>query len=215
MSVHSGDHGSPPVSQQELKETMRPELNGQTWELDFKRLAQALSPKTRKPSALAGEPEQFDILENYDLAIDKLQFQIDKAYTSFARKKPEKLLVKKERPEREHYRSFIDFPNKGIGSSLAQLPKDHKALYQDLKFYPDGAGVLGFEAEELDNLFWSPPDEGGEQIAIPVELKNNWSKMVLQAATYARCMFRASPLRQFVLVIGYNVDRGVIKIRKE
>ncbi|KAJ3991385.1 hypothetical protein F5050DRAFT_1207213 [Lentinula boryana] len=220
-SVHSGEHGSPPVSQQDLKVIMRPELNGQTWELDYKRLAQALSAKTRKRSALPSEPEQVDILENYDLAIDKLQSQIDKAYTSFAREQPEKLLVKKELPERMHYRGFIKFLNKGIGSSLAQLPKDHKALYRDLKFYvwdkptkdgiegaqplkPDGAGVLGFEAEELVNLFWSPPAEGGERIAIPVEVKNNWSELVLQAATYARCMFSASPLRQFVLVIGYK-----------
>ncbi|KAJ3991403.1 hypothetical protein F5050DRAFT_1197572 [Lentinula boryana] len=220
-SVHSGDHDSPPVSQKELKDTMRPELNGQTWEFNFKRLAQALSAKTRKPSALPVNPEQVDTLKNYDVAIDKLQSQIDKAYENFACQKPAKSLVKKERPERKHYPGFIDFLNEGIKSSLAQLPKDHKALYRDLKFYvwdrptkdgiegaqplkPDGAGVLGFEADELDNLFWSPPAEGGEQIAIPVEVKDNWSELLLQAATYARCMFSASPLRQFVLVIGYK-----------
>ncbi|KAJ3730942.1 hypothetical protein DFJ43DRAFT_1082134 [Lentinula guzmanii] len=218
---HSGDHESPTVSQKELKDTMRPELKGQTWQLDFELLAKALSAKTRKSSAPLVGPEQVDTLENYDFAIDKLQSQIDKAYKSFTRQKPEKSLVKKERPEKEHYRDFIDFMNKGIDSSLAQLPEADKALYRDLKFYvwdkptkdgiegaqplkPDGAGVLGFEADELDNLYWSPPDEGGQQIAIPVEVKESWSELVLQAATYARCMFSASPLRQFVPVIGYK-----------
>ncbi|KAJ3784708.1 hypothetical protein GGU10DRAFT_314422 [Lentinula aff. detonsa] len=207
---------------------MRPELNGQTWEFDYKPLAQALSAKTRKSSAPPVGPEQVDTLENYDFAIDKLQSQIDKAYKSFAREKPERLLVKKERPEREHYQSIIAFMNQGIGSSLARLPKDHKALYGDLKFYvwdkptkdgiegaqplkPDGAGVLGFEADELDNLFWSPPAEGGQQIAIPVEVKGSWSELVLQAATYARCMFSASPLRQFVPVIGYKQNEHSLR----
>ncbi|KAJ3982359.1 hypothetical protein F5890DRAFT_1530154 [Lentinula detonsa] len=200
---------------------MRFELNGQTWEFDYKPLAQALSAKTRKSSAPPVGPEQVDTLENYDYAIDKLQSQIDKAYKSFAREKPERLHVKKERPEREHYQSIIAFMNKGINSSLAELPEADKALYRGLKFYvwdkptkdgiegaqplkPDGAGVLGFEADELDNLFWSPPAEGGQQIAIPVEVKGSWSELVLQAATYARCMFSASPLRQFVPVIGYK-----------
>ncbi|KAJ3995072.1 hypothetical protein F5050DRAFT_1713208, partial [Lentinula boryana] len=92
---HSGDHESPTVSQKELKDTMR-ELRGQTWQLDFELLAKALSAKTRKSSAPLVGPEQVDTLENYDFAIDKLQSQIDKAYKSFTRQKPEKSLVKKE-----------------------------------------------------------------------------------------------------------------------
>ncbi|KAJ3725692.1 hypothetical protein DFJ43DRAFT_1157426 [Lentinula guzmanii] len=213
-SIHSGDHGSPPVSQQDLKEAMRYELNGQIWELAVEHLAQALSAKTRKPSALPSKPEQFDTLKNYDLATDKLDLQINNAFHHFARNKPETLLVESNCPESEHHRGLIDFLNSGIRSSLTQLPRDHEAIYRDLRFYvwdrpmkdakslkPDGAGVVGFEADELDNLFWSPPAEG---MAIPVEIKGNWSELVLQAATYARCMFSASPLRQFVLVIGYK-----------
>ncbi|KAJ3990601.1 hypothetical protein F5050DRAFT_1582639 [Lentinula boryana] len=80
--------------------------------------------------------------------------------------------------------------------------KDAKSLK------PDGAGVVGFEADELDNLFWSPPAEG---MAIPVEIKGNWSELVLQAATYARCMFSASPLRQFVLIIGYKYNEHSLR----
>ncbi|KAJ3979152.1 hypothetical protein F5890DRAFT_1642082 [Lentinula detonsa] len=223
-SVYSGDHGSPPISQQNLKEAMRYELNGQTWEFPVERLAQALSAKTRKPSASLSKPEQFDTLENYDLAIDKLDLQIDNAFHHFAHNKPETLLVKSDCPESEHHRGLIDFLNGGIRSSLTQLPKDHEALYRDLSFYvwdrpmkdakslkPDGAGVLGFEADELDSLFWSLPAEGGEQMAIPVETRDNWPNLVLQAGTDACCLFSASPLRQFVLVIGYNYEDHTLR----
>ncbi|KAJ3991910.1 hypothetical protein F5050DRAFT_1862859 [Lentinula boryana] len=216
-SVHSSDHGSPPVSQQNLKEAVRYELNGQTWEFAVERLAQALSAKTRKPSASPSKLEQFDTLKNYDLAIDKLGLQINNAFHHFANNNPETLLVESDYPESEHHCGLIDFLNGGIRSSLTQLPKDHEALYRALKFYvwdkpmkdakslkPNGAGVLGFKANELDNLFWSPPAEGGEQMAIPVGIRDNWPNLVLQAGIYACCLFSASPLRQFVLVIGYN-----------
>ncbi|KAJ3730947.1 hypothetical protein DFJ43DRAFT_1082166 [Lentinula guzmanii] len=56
-----------------------------------------------------------------------------------------------------------------------------------------------------------PPAEGGAQIAIPVEVKNNWSDLVLQSGIYARCMFSASPLRQFVLGIGYNYEDHTLR----
>ncbi|KAJ3725691.1 hypothetical protein DFJ43DRAFT_577371 [Lentinula guzmanii] len=100
-SVHSGDHGSPPVSQQDLKEAMRYELNRQTWEFAVEHLAQALSAKTRKPSALPSKPEQSDTLKNYDLATDKLDLQINNAVHHFAHNKPETLLVESNCPESE------------------------------------------------------------------------------------------------------------------
>ncbi|KAJ3994815.1 hypothetical protein F5050DRAFT_416995 [Lentinula boryana] len=195
-SIYSGDHGSPPVFQQDLKEAMRYELNGQIWELAVEHLAQALSAKTRKPSALPSKPEQFDTLKTTISPYTNLTFKSTMLFIT--------LLTTSLR---RHLLKVI----------VLKLPKDHEALHRDLEFFvgnrpmkdakslkPDGAGVLGFEADELDNLFWSPPVEGGEQMAIPVEIKGNWSELVLQAATYARCMFSASPLRQFVLIIGYN-----------
>ncbi|KAJ7666542.1 hypothetical protein B0H17DRAFT_879763, partial [Mycena rosella] len=41
-------------------------------------------------------------------------------------------------------------------------------------------------------------------IQIPVEVKDNWPDMVAQAATYARCLFSASPSRAFALVLAYH-----------
>ncbi|KIK53212.1 hypothetical protein GYMLUDRAFT_207582 [Collybiopsis luxurians FD-317 M1] len=74
---------------------------------------------------------------------------------------------------------------------------------------PDIAGVLGEETP--DTLFWSPPVEGESEMVIPVEVKEVWSTLVLQAGTYARCMFSASPLRQFVLVIGYDHQKRLLR----
>ncbi|KAJ3994906.1 hypothetical protein F5050DRAFT_1770794 [Lentinula boryana] len=167
-------------------------------------------------------------MDHYDFAIDKLDSQINNAFHHFALNKPETLLVKSHCPESEHYRGLVDFLNGAFHSSLAQLPEAHEALYRALKFHvcdrptvdgfegakplkPNGVGVLGLEVVEPDKLFWSPPAEGGAQIAIPVEVKNNWSDLVLQSGIYARCMFSASPLRQFVLVIGYNYEDHTVR----
>ncbi|KAJ3982176.1 hypothetical protein F5890DRAFT_1476372 [Lentinula detonsa] len=227
MSDYTTDSESPPVSG--LKKTIRPELKGQVWEFNVHRLAKALSTKTRKPFALPLNPEQLDSMDHYDFAIDKLDSQINNAFHHFALNKPEMLLVKSHCPESEHYRGLVDFLNGAFHSSLAQLPDAHGALYRALKFHvcdrptvdgfegakplkPNGVGVLGLEAAvEPDKLLWSPPAEGGAQIAIPVEVKNNWSDLVLQSGIYARCMFSASPLRQFVLVIGYNYEDHTLR----
>ncbi|KAJ3730935.1 hypothetical protein DFJ43DRAFT_977740, partial [Lentinula guzmanii] len=48
-------------------------------------------------------------------------------------------------------------------------------------------------------------------IAIPVEVKDNWSDLVLQSGIYACCLFSASPLRQFVLGIGYNYEDHTLR----
>ena len=51
---------------------------------------------------------------------------------------------------------------------------------------------------------WSPRDQNMNQVLLPVEVKKDWLPMVVQAATYARCLFSASPSRQFALVLGFR-----------
>ncbi|KIK54178.1 hypothetical protein GYMLUDRAFT_918481 [Collybiopsis luxurians FD-317 M1] len=65
---------------------------------------------------------------------------------------------------------------------------------------PDIVGVLGKEAPET--LFRSPPYQEENEVVIPVQIKNDWQTLVLQAGIYAHCMFSASPLRQLVLIFG-------------
>ena len=50
---------------------------------------------------------------------------------------------------------------------------------------------------------------GGRQdrsvtLLIPVEAKDGWQELVRQAGTYVRCLYSASPLRQFAMVLGYS-----------
>ena len=74
---------------------------------------------------------------------------------------------------------------------------------------PDLVGGLGLEPGEL--VAWSPPDTSIDQVLIPVEVKPNWAPMVVQAATYARCLFSASPSRQFSVVLGFRHTKAQLR----
>ena len=49
------------------------------------------------------------------------------------------------------------------------------------------------------------------RINLPVEVKDDWKDIVAQAATYARCMFGASPLRTFALVLAFNHSTNTLR----
>ncbi|KAJ7220514.1 hypothetical protein GGX14DRAFT_354587 [Mycena pura] len=73
---------------------------------------------------------------------------------------------------------------------------------------PDLVGGQDFLAKVNPSsvLYWSPPPPPADlpSILIPSEIKNKWTELVRQAATYARCLFSARPLRKAALVLGYN-----------
>ena len=220
-STPSHDSSTKPASQSSLMDDMSSELGGQTWEFPAERLAKALSAKTRKKLAPLFTEHTIDELDNYFIAIDNLQVKIKKAQDHFVKQGFSAGLVRPENStERNHYPGLVDFLNGGLASCIVGLGQDaRRAIHRSLKFHvwdkqmkdgiggahplkPDIAGVLGEETTET--LFWSPPVEGESEMIIPVEVKEVWSTLVLQAGTYARCMFSASPLRQFALVIGYD-----------
>ena len=70
----------------------------------------------------------------------------------------------------------------------------------------------GEEIEADGGLYWRRPASNGHELLIPVEVKKGWKDLVCQAGTYARCLFMASPLRKFVLVLGYEYDTQEIRI---
>ena len=57
-------------------------------------------------------------------------------------------------------------------------------------------------------VFW-------REIRVPVEVNVSWSEMVLQAVAYARCMFAASNIRQYVLVIALEHVSCEVNIRSK
>ena len=107
-----------------------------------------------------------------------------------------------------------------LGNSKSAAPIDPHPLFYDLLNFivydkitadgvkdaspvrPDLVGGLNLAPDDL--LAWSPQDPTMKRVLLPVEVKADWAPMVLQAATYARCLFNASPSRQFAVVLGFR-----------
>ncbi|KAF5378967.1 hypothetical protein D9757_009088 [Collybiopsis confluens] len=218
------------VFQENLKDWVRGHIGGQTWEFPPNRLSQLLSAKTRKlatttqtantpPIILQNHHIAIDTIENYDCYIDTLADAVANAQNNFIERRPSQFLRSTHGDERSHYPGLVKFLNTALDSCKAGLGNEvQQAIYKELKFCvwdkpaqdgldsahplkPALAGVLG--EEELDSLFWIPPLEG-RGMKIPGEVNGNWTELVTHAATYARVLFSATPLRQYALVIGYN-----------
>ncbi|EIW80211.1 hypothetical protein CONPUDRAFT_137525 [Coniophora puteana RWD-64-598 SS2] len=84
---------------------------------------------------------------------------------------------------------------------------------------PDLVGFIPRETEDSSGAIsthdipskvsWTLSDAAREEanhceLLIPVEVKRSWSELIAQAATYARCLSFASPVRQFSLVLAYQ-----------
>ena len=78
---------------------------------------------------------------------------------------------------------------------------------------PDITGGKGISVLAGERLYWKPPaDKPAHKITLPVEVKKQWRAMVAQAATYARCLFAASPMRTFVLALGFNHESNMLRL---
>lgn len=53
-------------------------------------------------------------------------------------------------------------------------------------------------------FWWNPSNSQQIQIDIVAEVKNDFSTLLTQVASYARGLLSSSPLRQFALVLGYE-----------
>ena len=133
--------------------------------------------------------------------------------------------------ERDWYPPIVLFLNNCIdvcngalrGSESAAAKDPYHSLYDRLKFIvydkttedgvkgaapvkPDLVGGLDLVPNE--RVAWCPTnppkDPPTKQVLFPVEVKADWTPMVNQAATYARCLFSANPSRQFAIVLGFR-----------
>jgi hypothetical protein len=193
------------------------ELDGYTWQFDTNRLAKVFLPKERK-SLL--KPYQVDSLDAYvDNAITKKILR--KAVTSFG--KPPK--IPKSDAESDHYEPLCKILNKCVEACHKALGDSKGEYYRGLKFVkwdkptqdgcsgehrlkPDLAGGIDLpgrnEIKANAGLYWRRPGLNEHELLLPVEVKRGWNDLVRQAGTYARCLFMASPLRKFALVLGYE-----------
>jgi len=136
--------------------------------------------------------------------------------------------------ERSWYPPIATFLNSCVGvcrdvicDSKSAAPIDPHLLFYDLlkfivydKTTVDGVEgsfpvkpdlVGGLDLRPDDRVAWSPHDPLTKQALLPVEVKENWAQMVSQAATYARCLFSANPLRQFAVVLGFQHTKAKLR----
>jgi len=205
----TSDHHTPPVSSRsDLQESLSQEIHDHTWEFDAKRIAKVLSATDEGPP-------------------DAL---VDSAH---------KVLGEKTSPswpivdgERLWYPPLAVFLNDYLEACHKALGEHHESAERSSRFYdrlnfiayditthdrvegaspvkPDLVGGLGLEPG--GHVAWSPPDTSIDQVLIPVEVGASWAPMVAQAATYARCLFSASPSRQFSVVLGFRHTKAQLR----
>ncbi|KAJ3862498.1 hypothetical protein EV359DRAFT_83285 [Lentinula novae-zelandiae] len=234
--MHEG-HTPPTSHQTDLKKVMRAELGDQTWQFPLDRIARMLSPKKRNAPL---DDKVIDHLGNYTCVSDSPGF-MKKLKNAVMKLGPRlKDIQWPSGPdERTFYTPLAQFLNACVSVCKEELTDDDrytKGPFHDLEFIvydketqdsvdgaspvkPDLVGGKKFMAfADSDDckvksarLYWNPPDKNTPPILLPVEVKDNWIELVCQAATYARCLFSTSPLRQYSLVLGYNHKEGTFR----
>jgi len=88
---------------------------------------------------------------------------------------------------------------------LKFIVHDKQTLNGVERVLPVEPGIVGgLDLVPDERVAWSPGNTSTNQVLIPVEVEASWSPVVTQATTYARCLFSASPSRQFSIVLGFQ-----------
>ncbi|KAJ6567315.1 hypothetical protein DFH09DRAFT_1034482, partial [Mycena vulgaris] len=209
-------------SQKELKTIVKDEIGDQSWIFPTTAISSMLSPKTPKQGVTG---DGFHLLENYDCVVDREPFQNALKEATNQLQLPSWCTETKERVHCELLAKFLNNCVACGGQALSNADL-RGTWYDELCFvkYDKGTGdgvggahpvkpdlgggndlVAGTNSDSTPTLYWSPRSQTpGQQMQLPVEVNDSWSEMVMQAATYARCLFSASPSRTFALVIAYQ-----------
>ncbi|KAJ7349317.1 hypothetical protein DFH08DRAFT_959475 [Mycena albidolilacea] len=202
--------------QKELIGIMRGEIGRETWQFkDARRISRILSPKTHIPG------KSCDDIDGFDCTVDGPEFTT--AFEEAARQlEREQWAWGAYHKEKDSYDDVGKFLNACVTAGSKAL--SDKALegtwYQNLTFVkydkvmgdgvgdapplkPDIGGVN--DKNPALTLYWSPSDGlDRSRMQLPVEVKDEWSDLIAQAATYGRSLFSANPSRVFALVLGVN-----------
>ena len=223
----SGPSGSKEItkgfrSQDELLSQMEAEIADQTFQFPASTLARMLSAK--QPKAGVGAVGDPLMLDQYDCAVDTEPFQ--NALKDVSHKLAPRRIQTQGSGEVGFYPDLAKFLTTCIRECHKSLDKEEEApqnrWYRDLQFVkakqpvdriegavlkPDLTGGVGVSAISEERLSWVLPEgEPDHQLTIPVEVKNNWRDMVLQASTYARALFSVDRPRSFALTLTFNQD---------
>ena len=198
--IKTGNSTPPESLQSDLQESFSKEIHDHTWEFDADRIAKILSAANKGPPVAL----------------------VDSAHKALGKVSPVWPTVDAEQP---WYFPLAVFLNDCVGAChrvLDEYPgsvgRDSR-VYDRLKFIdynkPAVDGVEGASPVKLylvggldlapdERIAWSPRGSSIKQVLIPVEVKANWAPIIIQATTYARCLFSASPSRQFSIALGFR-----------
>jgi len=218
--------------QPELKTAMEEEIANQTFNFPSLELARMLSPKELKLKPGIVAPSALPLLHQYGCIVDNQPFRnalndVVARLGTFTPRAP-------GAGEPAYYRDLAKFLTKCVEvchdvlDEQEGFPIRQERWYNDLEFTvgkpvvdgvegapplkPDITGGKGISAFKEERLYWKPPaDKPTHRITLPVEVKKQWRAMVSQAATYARCLFSASPIRAFALVLAFNHESNTLR----
>jgi len=203
----TSDDDTPPVSDQaELQTRLLKELHDHAWEFEARRVTEMLSINGKGPTETL-------VKSAYNALRKVLKEQASGWPTAGT--------------ELAWYPPIATFLNNCVSvcrdalrdSKSASEIDFHPLLYDLLKFIVYDKitedGVEGTSPIKLDlvgdldlghddRVARSTQNPRTKQMLLPVEAGVDWAPMVLQAATYARCLFSASPSRQFAVVLGFR-----------
>jgi len=216
--------------QDDLKFVMMREISNQTFSFPSIELARALSPKTPKRGIEAAG--KLLPLDQYDCTVDEQRFRdaLDDVVAQLGTFTPQPA----GSGEPASYPTLAEFLTECVKACHNALDGHgfsdrRKRWYEKLEFTvfgrtvgdrvdrasplkPDIAGGKGISAFGQEQLYWkAPPETPAHAITLPVEVKSNWKNLVSQAATYARCLFSANPMRTFALVLAFNQDKNALR----
>ncbi|THU82289.1 hypothetical protein K435DRAFT_457431 [Dendrothele bispora CBS 962.96] len=222
---------TPPLSrhQSELLGLIGQEIGAHTWQFPASVVAQMLSPKRLKTRV---KDTVYHPIGDYDCLIDEKFVQ--KALAKYKAPARPTLDPSVERRNYDPVSKFLNTcvencqsayiracGNSRPKSRFGKLQQSGSNWWPGLTFFeydkqtgdgvggaepvkPDFVGARGKPPNKKDRCYWAPPDPDQVGIYFPGEVKKNWPELIRQAATYARAMTSAVPLRLFSVVIGVN-----------
>ena len=177
------------------REAIEGEIANQTFSFPSLELARMLSPKSPKSGVeTAGKLVP---LHQHDCMVDGQPFQeaLNEAVARLGIFTPQAA----EADESTSHRGLTEFLTECVKACHDSLDKRHGFPPRQERWYSELEFIVG------------NPDKPPHRFALPVEVGKQWRAMVSQAATYARCLFGASPTRTFALILAFNRDSNVLR----